>query len=76
MKTYLMAGHGFDVGQDFARAKSDTEITLARDEYAKPGCVIGYIEADPSASLGFLKYGHNGKIRVHCREQAIVERAT
>lgn len=67
----IKAGFGFDVSQDFARAKVDTPCTLSRDEYAKPGCVIAYIDADPKASLGFLKYGSNGKIRVHVQFRAL-----
>ncbi len=68
----IRQGYGFDVGQDFARATKDLPVTLARNEYAKPGCVIGYIDADPNASLGFLKYGNrDGKVRVHCLESAL-----
>ncbi len=74
MKTYLKAGFGFEVGQNFARAKADVEVALAPTEYARPGCVIGYIAEDPQASLGFLKYGHAGKVRVHALETAIVTR--
>jgi hypothetical protein len=67
----LLAGHGFDVGQDFGRAALDMPADLDRSQYAKPGCVIAYIDANPASSLGFLKYGdRNGKIRIHAREQA------
>ena len=79
MKTYthtLKAGFGFDVGQDFARAKADTPARLAPTEYAKPGRVIAYIPADPSASLGFLKYGNrDGEVRIHALSNAFSEGA-
>lgn len=68
---FIQKGWGFNVQQDFARATRDLPVTLARKEYAKPGCVIGYIDADPNASLGFLKYGdRNSKVRVHFQERA------
>lgn len=71
----LKKGYGFEVGQNFARATQDTPITLVPSEYAKPGCVIGYIAENPSSSLGFLKYGHDGKIRVHTLAGAIADQA-
>jgi len=76
MKTFLLPGHGFDVGQNFARAPKDTEtpIELSPTEYAKPGHVIGYIAENPNSSLGFLKYGTKGRVRVHCLQSAIVTR--
>lgn len=67
----LLAGHGFDVGQDFGRAKLDMPAEIDRSQYARPGCVIAYIDANPASSLGFLKYGdRNGKIRIHASESA------
>lgn len=73
MKTILKSGWGFDVGQNFARATVDTPIEVAVKEYAKPGCVIGYIAEDPKSNLGFLRHGTNGKVRVHCRLDAVKE---
>jgi hypothetical protein len=73
MKTYIKSGWGFDVGQNFARATVDTPIEIAPQEYAKPGHVIGYLAENPASSLGFLKYGHNGKVRVHVRKDSIGE---
>ena len=67
----LKAGHGFSVSQDFARAKTDTPIELHLEEFAKPRCVIGYIAEDKNASLGFLRYGHQGKVRVHVEWSAL-----
>lgn len=69
----IRAGWGFGVSQDFARAKADTPIELDFGQYAERGCVIGYIAADPAASLGFLKYGTGGKVRVHVKFQALAE---
>lgn len=71
---YITKGWGFDVGQDFARATEDTPIILAPTEYAKPGHVIGYIPENPGSSLGFLRHGHNGKVRVHVRAESIIEK--
>ncbi len=72
---FIRAGWGFTVGQDFARATKDTPITLVPDEHATRGDVIGYIAADPSSSLGFLKYSSSGKIRV-CVPRAAIAKAT
>lgn len=68
---YLKKGFGFEVGANFARASVDTPIDLAPDEYARPGHVIGYIPENPASSLGFLRHGTNGKVRVHCLVSAI-----
>lgn len=68
---FIRPGYGFDVGQDFARAKLATPIELAESECAKPGCVIGYIPENPQSSLGFLRIGHNGKVRVHVLRDAV-----
>jgi len=75
-KHYIKAGWGFNVQQDFARAKVDTPIELAPSEYAKPGHVIGYIAEDAKSSLGFLRYGSKGKVRVHARLDSIGEEST
>jgi len=64
----ISAGWGFDVGGDFARAKVDTQIELAPDEYAKPGHVIGYIKGDPQSPLGFMRHP---RVRVHVTLQAL-----
>jgi hypothetical protein len=73
MKTAtLIAGWGFDVGQDFARAETDTPIELAPDEFAKPGHVIGYIKGDLQSPLGFLR---RTRVRVHVTKQALKELA-
>lgn len=53
---------------------AETPIELAPTEYAKPGHVIGYIPENPASSLGFLKYGHNGKVRIHAPSDAIAKR--
>jgi hypothetical protein len=70
---HIKKGYGFAVGQNFARAAKDTPIELAPAEYARPGCVIGYIAEDPAATLGFLKYGSKGRVRVHVLASAIGE---
>lgn len=67
---HIKAGYGFDVQHDFARAKVDTPIELAPGEYAKPGCVIGYIEGDPNSSLGFMR---GKRIRVHVQRSALAD---
>lgn len=74
---YIKAGNGVNVGNDFARLKENTPIELT-DEHAKPNCAIGYINADPDSSLGFMRicppFGpHKGKIRVHVKLDAIAE---
>jgi hypothetical protein len=66
--TYIKAGWGFDVGQDFSRVAVDTPITLAPTEYAKPGNVIGYIAGSPASKLGFMRAP---RVRVHVRRDAI-----
>jgi hypothetical protein len=68
---FIKKGFGFTVSQDFARATADTPIVLAPGEYAKPGHVIGYIPEDPSSSLGFLRYGSKGYVRVHVMHSAL-----
>lgn len=70
----LRAGYGFDIGQNFARAAKYIPARIALGEYAKPGCVIAYIPADPASSLGFLKYGNkDGEIRIHARADSFVQ---
>ena len=59
---YIPAGTGFDVGANFARARTDTPITLEPREYAKPGYVIGYIAGDKASALGFMRAD---RVRVH-----------
>ncbi len=63
---YIPAGYGFTVTPcDFARAKVDTPIELAPAEYAgSPRRSIGYIAENKESTLGFLRNGHNGKVRV------------
>lgn len=74
MNNYVIkSGWGFNVGEDFARAKSDIPITLSPAEYARPNCVIGYIQADPSSSLGFLRHGGQKGVRVHVQKSALKE---
>lgn len=68
MIMYIKAGWGFNVGQDFARAQSDTPIELAPDEYAQGGNLIGYIAGNPKSTLGFMR---PARIRVHVPKQAI-----
>jgi hypothetical protein len=63
--TYIKAGHGFNVGQDFSRVMVDTPAELAPAEYAQPGHVIGQIADDPSSKLGFM---HALLLRVHRSE--------
>ncbi len=82
MQSALRAGFGFTVGQDFARAKTDTPAIIALDEYAKPGHSIAYIAENPASSLGFLRIGGRagmtandprfGKVRIHARQDAFV----
>ena len=65
MKTYIKQGWGFDVGQNFARAVIDTPIELSEKEHSgSPRFAIGYIAAIPSSTLGFLRIGDKGRIRV------------
>ena len=73
MTHILRKGYGFDVGANFARASADTPIELAPKEYAQPGKVIGYIPENPASSLGFLRHGTNGKVRVRVLATAIAE---
>lgn len=68
--TYIKAGFGFDVGQDFSRAIVDTPIELAPAEYAEAGHVIGYIAGDLQSRLGFMR---KPRIRVHVRRRGIIE---
>lgn len=68
MSAYIKAGFGFTVCQDFARAAADTPITLAPNEYAKPGHVIGYIAGNPQSPLAFLR---PTRVRVHVRKDGI-----
>ena len=68
--TYIKAGYGFDVGQDFDRVTVDTPIDLAPSEFAKPGNVIGYIAGNPTSKLGFMRAP---RVRVHVRRSAIGE---
>jgi hypothetical protein len=68
--TYIKAGNGFDIGQNFARATENTPIKLAPGEYAKPGNVIGYIAGNPASHLGFMRAP---LVRVHVRRSAIGE---
>lgn len=70
----IRKGWGFDVGQNFARANEDTPVELAESEYAGgPRWVIGYIAENPAASLGFLKYGHQGKVRCRLERRSIAQ---
>lgn len=71
MATYIAAGNGFDVGQDFDRAEVDTLIQIDPKAYAKPGYVIGEIAGDPNSSRGFMR---RERVRVHVRKSAIIER--
>ena len=71
--THIKAGWGFNVGNDFARAKVDTPIELAPNEYAKPGNVIGYIAGDPDSPLGFMR---SARVRVHVQRVALSDTTT
>ena len=42
----LPAGYGADIDANFWRAKEDTPVYLAPEEYAKPGHVIAYRVSD------------------------------
>ncbi len=68
MMTYIKAGNGFDVGNDFARAMVDMPIEIASGEYSKPGHIIGYVAGDPKSPLGFMRAA---RVRVHVRINAI-----
>ncbi len=73
---YIKAGWGFDVEQNFARAVIDTPIELDEKAFSgSPRYVIGYIAENPASTLGFLKYGHNGKVRVRIDRASIGELA-
>lgn len=67
---HILAGWGFDVGQNFARASENTPIELAPKEYARAGCVIGYIAGNPESRLGFMR---SARVRVHVQKRAIAE---
>lgn len=74
MNNYVIkSGCGFDVEVNFARAKSDIPITLSPLEYAKPNCIIGYIQADPSSPLHFMRRGEEKGVRVHVDKSALKE---
>ena len=66
----IAKGYGFHVGCDFARAPTDLEITLAPEEYAKPGCVIGYIKPLTGSKLPVLDRNVD-RLRVHVLKQAL-----
>jgi len=69
MATFIKAGFGYHVGQDFNRVGSThIAIELAPKEYAAPGCVIGYIAGDPASPLGFMR---TARVRVHVRKNAL-----
>ena len=65
---YIKAGYGFNVGYDFARAKTDTPIEIDEKAYAKPGYVIGYIAGDPQSTLGFMQ---SKRVRVHVQKDCL-----
>ena len=68
----IKSGWGFDVGNNFGRVSADTPVELAESEYAGgPRWVIGYIAENPASSLGFLRIGSNGKVRVRLDRAAI-----
>ena len=72
MKTYIRVNRGFHVGQDLGRVSRDTPITLAPDEYARDGHVIGYIPAMTERPEAFLRIGNrHGLIRVHVAKDCI-----
>ena len=68
LNTFIRKGYGFDVQGNFARARADTPIELAPSEYAKPGCIIGYIAGDPAHQFGFMR---STRVRVHVQKVAI-----
>jgi hypothetical protein len=67
----LKAGWGFDVGQDFARAAKDTPVTLAPEEYAKPGCIIAYMPPAPESNLGFMRNAGPRGVRIHVQKSGL-----
>lgn len=69
-RAVIKAGWGFNVGGDFARAKVDTPVELAPEEFAKPHHVIGYITGDKSSPLGFMRAD---RVRVHVPTAALIE---
>ena len=73
MATFIKAGYGFDVGANFDRAIVDIPCRVSAGEYAKPGCVIVYIKADPESRVGFLR--GDGEIRCHVQRRAIGDAA-
>jgi len=68
MASYIRAGFGFHVGQDFDRVTHDTPIELAPKEFALPGKVIGYIAGDPASRLAFMR---SARVRVHVVKSAL-----
>lgn len=63
MKTRVIpAGTGFNVGVNFARARTDTVLVVDPDAYALPGVIVGHIEGDPASPLGFMRAA---RVRVH-----------
>ncbi len=70
MATFIKAGYGFHVGENFDRAIVDIPIELAPAEFAKPRYTIGYIVGDPASRVQFLRAK---RVRVHLPLQAIGE---
>jgi len=65
----IKKGWGFHVGQNFSRTIENTPITVDSDEYANPGCVIGWIDGNPDHPLGFMR---DKRVRVHIQKQALI----
>lgn len=66
-ETTIAAGWGFNVDQNFARAKTDTPIEIVEEDGR---WVIGDIKGDPTSALGFMR---RPSIRVRVDKRAIVE---
>lgn len=70
---FIREGEGMDIGMDFYRAPRDLPCTLAPDEFARAGCVIAYIDGNPTGNLpssyAFLR---GARLRVHVRKSAII----
>ena len=59
----IKEGFGFTVGQDFARAASDTPFEVD-PAVTHPRCLYGWIAGNKDSKHGFLRGGSTGKVRV------------
>ena len=82
MKTRILQGFGFTVGQDFARARANIALEIDASAFPQKGYVFGWIAGDKASALGFLRGNAQGKVRVCVRKDGLIvgltpkERAT